>query len=148
MSKEAIAVIPARGGSQRVPRKNLKRLCGESLIARAVRIAASATTISKVYVDTDDAEIAAAAVDAGAAVPFLRETATGSATPVSQSTARFIERLVDSGETVDTVVQMMANCPFRTKSDINSAVGVWNGLNNGCHSLISCFQPLFRTLAG
>ncbi|MCW2751166.1 MAG: hypothetical protein JWR83_2276 [Aeromicrobium sp.] len=62
------AVIPARGGSKGVPRKNLRLVGGESLIARAVRAVASVPAVDFVYVSTDDDEIADAATGAGAQV--------------------------------------------------------------------------------
>lgn len=67
-----LAVIPARGGSKRVPRKNIRTFAGEPMVARTVRIARESGLFAQVLVSTDDAEIAAAATEAGAQVPFVR----------------------------------------------------------------------------
>ncbi len=67
-----IAVIPARGGSKRIPRKNIRSFCGHPMIARSVATALDSGLFEHVVVSTDDQEIAAIAVQAGAQVPFLR----------------------------------------------------------------------------
>lgn len=70
-----IGIIPARGGSKRLPRKNIKPLLGKSLIRRAVERALAAKVFSRLIVSTDDPEIADEALSAGAEVPFLRPAA-------------------------------------------------------------------------
>jgi len=67
-----LALIPARGGSQGIPRKNLAEVGGRSLVAWAVEAAKESGRVDRVIVSTDDGEIAAAALDAGAEVPFRR----------------------------------------------------------------------------
>ena len=67
-----VAVIPARGGSKRVPRKNVRLLGGRPLVAWAVRTALAATSVDRVVVTTDDDEVAESARAAGAEVPFRR----------------------------------------------------------------------------
>ena len=71
MSK-AVAIIPARGGSKRIPRKNIKLFHGKPLIAYSIEAALNSGLFSKVIVSTDDEEIAAVAKEYGAEVPFLR----------------------------------------------------------------------------
>jgi pseudaminic acid cytidylyltransferase len=68
----AIAIIPARGGSQRIPRKNLKLFNGEPMIVGSIRTALSSGLFERVVVSTDDAEIAEVARAHGAEVPFVR----------------------------------------------------------------------------
>lgn len=70
-----IAVIPARGGSKRIPRKNIKSFCGTPMIARAIATARASGLFEHVVVSTDDAEIAAIAREAGAELPFVRPAA-------------------------------------------------------------------------
>jgi len=73
ISKEdIICIIPARGGSKGLPRKNIKLIDGEPLISRPIRHAIESSVIGTVLVTTDDEEIAQIAQDAGAVVPFLR----------------------------------------------------------------------------
>ena len=67
-----LAVIPARGGSKRIPRKNIKEFCGKPMIAWSVAAAQESSCFDRIIVSTDDAEIAEVAKAAGAEVPFMR----------------------------------------------------------------------------
>src|SRR5690554_5409949 len=67
-----LAVIPARGGSKRIPRKNIKPFCGKPMIAWSIEAALQSDCFDQVIVSTDDAEIADVARQHGAAVPFMR----------------------------------------------------------------------------
>jgi pseudaminic acid cytidylyltransferase len=68
-----IAIIPARGGSKRIPRKNIKSFCGKPIIAYSIEAAKNSHAIDRVFVSTDDHEIADVARAHGAEVPFLRD---------------------------------------------------------------------------
>ena len=67
-----IAVIPARGGSKRIPRKNIKKFCGRPMLAWAIEIAEKSELFEHIVVSTDDQEIAEIAVEEGGEVPFMR----------------------------------------------------------------------------
>ncbi|MED5251452.1 MAG: pseudaminic acid cytidylyltransferase, partial [Pseudomonadota bacterium] len=67
-----LAVIPARGGSKRIPRKNIKAFCGRPMIAWSIEAALNSGCFERVIVSTDDLEIAEVAKAWGAEVPFLR----------------------------------------------------------------------------
>ena len=67
-----IAIIPARGGSKRIPRKNIKEFCGKPMIAWAIEAAKNSGCFDHIIVSTDDTEIAKVAKDWGADVPFMR----------------------------------------------------------------------------
>ena len=69
----ALCVIPARGGSKRIPRKNVKDFLGKPLIAYSIEAALNSGVFERVIVSTDDAEIADVAVKFGAQVPFMRD---------------------------------------------------------------------------
>ena len=69
---KAIAIIPARGGSKRIPRKNIKKFFGKPLIAYSIQTALKSKLFDKVIVSTDDEEIATIAKQYGAEVPFIR----------------------------------------------------------------------------
>ena len=71
----ALCVIPARGGSKRIPRKNVKDFLGKPLIAYSIEAALNSGVFERVIVSTDDAEIAYVAVKFGAQVPFMRDAA-------------------------------------------------------------------------
>ena len=68
-----VAVIPARGGSKRVPRKNIRAFLGEPLLVRTIGLLQRSGVFSRIVVSTDDPEIADVAVSAGAEVPFVRD---------------------------------------------------------------------------
>ena len=67
-----LGIIPARGGSRRIPRKNIRPLGGKPLIAYTIEAAVAATTLDRLIVSTDDEEIAKVAQSYGADVPFIR----------------------------------------------------------------------------
>ena len=67
-----VAIIPARGGSKRIPRKNIKFFCGKPIIAYSIEAALSSGCFDKVIVSTEDDEIALIAESFGASVPFMR----------------------------------------------------------------------------
>ncbi|MFY0666459.1 MAG: pseudaminic acid cytidylyltransferase [Alteromonas stellipolaris] len=118
-----IAIIPARGGSKRIPRKNIKLFRGKPIIAYSIEAALNSIAIDKVVVSTDDREIADIAIQYGAEVPFLREVSladdkTGT-TPVIRSA---LESLVALGWNVDVCACLYATAPFLTGTLINDAV--------------------------
>ncbi|SEI86702.1 N-acylneuraminate cytidylyltransferase [Allopseudospirillum japonicum] len=67
-----LAIIPARGGSKRIPRKNIKAFCGKPIIAYSIEVALSSGCFDRVIVSTDDQEIADVALQYGAEIPFMR----------------------------------------------------------------------------
>jgi pseudaminic acid cytidylyltransferase len=71
-NRSVIAVIPARGGSKRIPRKNVKEFCGKPMISWAIEAAKGSELFDRVIVSTDDAEVAAIAAQWGAEAPFVR----------------------------------------------------------------------------
>ncbi|PKM17366.1 MAG: pseudaminic acid cytidylyltransferase [Gammaproteobacteria bacterium HGW-Gammaproteobacteria-15] len=68
-----VAIIPARGGSKRIPRKNINTFCGQPMLAYPIQAALNSGVVDKVVVSTDDAEIAAIARHYGAETPFMRK---------------------------------------------------------------------------
>jgi N-acylneuraminate cytidylyltransferase len=115
----ALAVIPARGGSRRVPRKNIREMHGRPVLAYSVEAALGSNLFARVVVSTDDAEIADVARSLGADVPFLREASLADdVTPVSRATIDVVDRLAEGGEAYLEVCQLMPNCPLRTAEDV------------------------------
>ena len=82
MPQDALAIVPARGGSKRIPRKNIRPFLGKPILARVVETLVASGCFAEVMVSTEDEEIAAVARSAGAAVPFARscENASDTAT--------------------------------------------------------------------
>ena len=114
-----LAVIPARGGSKRIPKKNVRHMRGRPLLAYTVGAAVKSGLFERVVVTTDSAEIAEIARASGAEVPFLRDpTLADDVTPVSMATIDALERLAHRGQRFEHVCQLMPNCPLRTADDI------------------------------
>lgn len=111
--KNAIAVIPARGGSKRIPKKNIKDFHGKPLIAYSIEVALKSNLFDKVVVSTDDEEIAQISKKYGAEVPFLRpkelsDDFTGTGAVVNHT----IDFLKEQGEDYDFVCTIYATAPF------------------------------------
>jgi N-acylneuraminate cytidylyltransferase len=116
---DALAVIPARGGSRRVPRKNIREMHGRPLLVYSIDAALASGLFARVVVSTDDAEIVDVARTAGADVPFLRAAdLADDVTPVSRATIDVVDRLEAAGEAYRDVCQLMPNCPLRTADDV------------------------------
>jgi CMP-N,N'-diacetyllegionaminic acid synthase len=119
-----IGVIPARGGSKGIPRKNLADVAGKPLIAHMIGHALVSRAISDVVVSTDDEEIAAVARLFGALVPFMRprELAGDSVAslPVVQHAVTAMES--ERGERYDVIVLLQATAPLCRPADITSCL--------------------------
>lgn len=119
MGTAVVAIIPARGGSKRIPQKNIKALRGKPMIAYTIGAATDSGLFQRVIVSTDSMEIAEIAREYGADVPFLREpNLADDVTPVSAVTVDALRRLGNSGVQFEFVAQLMPNCPLRTAQDI------------------------------
>jgi CMP-N-acetylneuraminic acid synthetase len=118
-----IAVIPARGGSKRLPGKNIKPLAGKPLIQWSIEAALESGVFDHVCVSTDSEDIAEVAKRSGAEVPFLRplELATDTAT-TADAVRDFINRFeVLKGDSVQFVCLLQPTSPLRTAEDIRAA---------------------------
>jgi len=93
----SIAIIPARGGSKRIPRKNIRKLAGKPAIAYPIELAIQTGIFTRVIVSTDDIEIAQIAESTGAEVPFLRER------KLSDDFTTTIDVISDAISKIDTV---------------------------------------------
>lgn len=119
MAETIVAIIPARGGSRRIPGKNIRPFDNQPLIAYTIAAARQSGLFERVIVSTDSPEIAEVARHYNAEVPVLRdENLADDFTPVSSATADALIRLDPSGDRFDSVAQLMPNCPLRTASDI------------------------------
>lgn len=119
-----LAIIPARGGSKRLPRKNILDLGGKPLIAWTIEAALGCAYIDEVMVTTDDGEIAAVAKEYGAEVPFLRPAVLASDTATSFDAVKHtIEFYRDElGKHFDYVVLLQPTSPMRSSKDISEAI--------------------------
>lgn len=137
MVNNAIAIIPARGGSKRIPNKNIIDFFGKPLITWTIEAALKTNIFKNVFVDTDSEEIAEVALKYGAQVPFLRDNFNDDFSTVSQSSAYFLSRL--NFKEIDFVVQLMANCPLRTSETIKLSYNKFLNSDNTDFQ-ISCFK--------
>lgn len=134
-----IAIIPARGGSKRIPRKNLVDFAGKPMIVWSIEAAILSECFDRVLVSTDDEEIAAVARAAGASVPFLRTEAADDYTPVSAATLAALGQVAtELGEHYEYVTQLMPNCPLRTSATIVAMLDRIEA--QAPPSMISCFR--------
>ncbi len=139
MVSKRIAIILARGGSKRLPRKNILDFGGKPLLAWSIAAALESEEFDKVLVSTDDVEIAEVGRRYGAEVPFLRETATDDISPTSEAThAALLQAEAHWQTRFDVVAQIMANCPLRTAKDIRNGFAAF--VHNTAPSQISCFR--------
>ncbi|WP_222105384.1 acylneuraminate cytidylyltransferase family protein [Denitromonas ohlonensis] len=136
---QRIAIILARGGSKRLPRKNVMPFGGRPMLAWSVGAALDSGCFQRVLVSTDDEEIAQAAIAAGAEVPFLRDRAADDQSPSSAATRIALEQAETYwNERYDVVAQLMANCPLRNADDVRA--GVTHFHDSGAPSQISAFK--------
>lgn len=139
---KVLAVIPARGGSKGVHRKNVTPLAGRPLIEYTIAAAlASGDLLFEVLVSTDDEVIAEVAVAAGASVPFLRPAELASDTAHSSDVIRHAVGFVEArdGEQVDWVLTLQPTAPLREAADIVAAVEMAASDPN-CDSVISVVE--------
>ena len=124
-SSLTLAVIPARAGSRRLPRKNLRLLRGVPLIEHTVRAARSAARVDRVVVSTDSEAIARVAVTAGAEVPFLRPAELATDDAATLPVIRHAVEWFESNEgPVDVVVTLQPTSPLRGAGEIDAAVAL------------------------
>ncbi len=116
-----VAIIPARGGSKGVPRKNLQRVGGVALVARAVR-AAAAAGVELVVVSTDDDEIAGVAASAGARVIRRPAELSGDTASSESAILHALDELESAGEHYDIVAFLQATSPFIPSDALAAAV--------------------------
>ena len=118
----SIAIIPARGGSKRIPRKNIKEFAGKPMIAHAIVAAISSGLFAHVVVSTDDAEIAQVALAAGAEVPFVRPPELADdLTPTVPVVAHAIKTCQGLGWEFDYTCCIYPGVPFIKVDDLQSA---------------------------
>ncbi|UCF60787.1 MAG: acylneuraminate cytidylyltransferase [Anaerolineaceae bacterium] len=121
---KVLALVPARGGSKSIPRKNIQHLAGHPLLAYSVAAGLQAVTVTRVILSTDDEEIADIARRYGAEVPFLRPSELATDTtpdlPVFQHALDWLEK--EEGYRPDVVVQLRPTSPVRPMDCVDTAV--------------------------
>ena len=128
--KNRIAVITARGGSKRIPKKNMKEFCGKPIISYVIKAAISSGLFKRVMVSTDSQEIANIAIQYGAEVPFMRSEANSDDYATTEDV---IMEVVDEyrcrGEHYDMVCCLYPTAPFVNADILKEAVTVMEEKN-------------------
>jgi N-acylneuraminate cytidylyltransferase len=123
---EVLAIIPARGGSKGIPRKNIRNFAGYPLIAWSIAAAKQSKSVTRIIVSTDDAEIASVARQFGAETPFLRpaEHAQDNTTdlPVFVHALKWLDE--NEGYKPDVVVQLRPTSPIRPRGLVDKAIEI------------------------
>ena len=120
-----LGLIPARGGSKRLPRKNLLPLAGRPLIAWSIEAALHSTSLARVIVSTDDRELADVSVRHGAGVPFLRPAElAGDDAAALDVMLHALQTLQAEGETYDYLMNLQPTSPLRSAAYIDAAVAL------------------------
>jgi pseudaminic acid cytidylyltransferase len=118
-----VAIIPARGGSKRIPRKNIREFCGKPMIAWSIEAALASNCFDQVVVSTDDEEIAEVARRYGAEVPFLRpphlaDDYAGTIPVIRHA----VEALHEQGRSFDLVCCIYATAPLISVDDLRNGL--------------------------
>lgn len=142
-----LCVIPARGGSKRIPRKNIKDFCGKPIIAYSIEAAINSGLFSDIIVSTDDTEIADVSTKYGASVPFFRDKSladdfTGT-TPVVANAIKEMQKL---GKNYDYICCIYATAPFLNPSFLKDAYNKLISSNKQfAFSICEFNAPVFRS---
>lgn len=119
-----VAIIPARGGSKGIPRKNIIEFCGRPLLAWSVRQAKSVPAISSVWVTSDDQEILDCAVNEGASTILRPDEISGDAATSESAWVHAVTE-ISAQQRIDLVVGMQATSPLREPLDIANAIDLF-----------------------
>jgi len=110
---KTVAIIPARGGSKRIPKKNIRFFCGKPMIAWSIEAAAKSGLFDRIIVSTDSDEIAQVSQKWGAEVPFMRPKELADDYTGTNDVVRYcLQWLLDRGETIEYACCIYATAPF------------------------------------
>lgn len=119
----SIAIIPARGGSKRIPGKNIRSFCGRPIINYSIKAALESNIFDEVMVSTDSEKIAAIARQAGASVPFVRSADNSNDTATTDDVlTEVIQRYRSQGKEFDLMCCIYPTAPFVTQEKLREAV--------------------------
>jgi CMP-N,N'-diacetyllegionaminic acid synthase len=145
-TREVLGFIPARGGSVRIPFKNLVDLHGKSLLERAVEQARLSSFLSKVIVSTDSDRVAEVAKLSGAEVIMRPVELAGSDSSTEEAMLHGLDQLLLAGYEPDAVALLQCTSPFRTVAHINQAIALL--LDTDCDCVLSVTENQHYYLSG
>lgn len=143
-----LCIIPARGGSKRIPRKNVKPFLGKPMLAYSIEAAKQSGLFDEIMVSTDDAEIAEVAKQYGAKVPFLRSSETASDFATTNDVIReVLQKYNEIGQEFDNFCCFYATAPLVQSKDV---VAAYERLLNSSFTLVypvvQFSYPIWRCL--
>jgi len=135
-----LAVIPARGGSKGIRRKNIRMLNGKPLVFYTINVANNCDFIGDVVVSTDDEEISSLSIDFGAQVPFIRPSSLATDETPSYDVVKHALLKMESQTNVlyDAVMMLQPTCPLRTVEDIDNSIRIFQ--STGADSVVSVVE--------
>ena len=143
-----LCVIPARGGSERIPRKNIKNFCGQAMIGYSIKAALDSQCFDQVIVSTDDAEIADVAKSFGVSVPFVRPDELANDYAATMPVIKHaIEWFDGQGQSPSEVCCLYATAPFVSASTIRKAYDQMQSTQaDYCFTVTSFAFPIQRAI--
>lgn len=148
MQKQTLAIIPARGGSKRIPRKNIKDFCGKPIISYSISAALESNLFSEVMVSTDDNEIAKIAEIAGASIPFMRSRENSNdITGIAEVILEVLESYQKKDKIFDYVCCILPTAPLINKDILNkSYTKLIDGSFDTVFPIVEFSYPIQRSL--
>ena len=142
-----LAIIPARGGSKRIPRKNIRDFCGKPMIAWSISAAQESGLFDHIIVSTDDDEIATMAERYGAEVPFRRPAdLSNDYAGTTEVIAHAVQWATDAGWTLEAVCCLYATAPFVRAADLKAGLERLQRANWAfCFTATTFASPIFRS---
>ena len=142
-----ICIIPARGGSKRIPRKNIKDFLGKPIVAYSIEAAITSNLFDEVMVSTDDQTIAEITKKYGASVPFMRSAETANDYAGSDEVLREVLREYKKiGREFDVVCCLYATAPFVTVENLLKAYGQLGDTYDSAFTMVRYSYPPQRAL--
>lgn len=136
----SVCIIPARGGSKRIPRKNIKEFCGKPIVAYSIEAALGSGLFDEVMVSTDDEEIAKVARRYGASVPFMRSAETsGDYATATDALNEVLERYENCGAKPEWLCCLYATAPFVTSKKLCAAYAMFDPRGSDCLCAVAEF---------
>lgn len=145
---KTICIIPARGGSKRIPRKNIKDFLGKPIIAYSIEAALNSGLFDEVMVSTDDEEIAAIAEQYGASVPFMRSAETANDFATTRDVLNeVLFQYKSMGKIFDAICCIYATAPLITSADLITAHNLLKESFFTCvYPVVEFSYPIWRCL--
>lgn len=142
-NKSVLVIVPARGGSKGIPRKNLMNLKGRPLVSWPISAALNSKYVDRIICSTDDDEIARVAISCGAEVPFLRPKELAiDETSTADVLLHVLDTLEANGETYDYLVLLEPTSPLTTAEDVNAGIELLESKHEFFDSLVTVTQSI------